>query len=179
MIHYLLNFRKHANQVELDQFFKHLHEKNEASQHITKSAFFQARKHLSHTVFTELNQQLVTDIYKTKNNIKTWKGFRLCAVDGTSIRLPNEPDITDYFGLQKGKPNQTDCPMGMASVFYDVLNNIVIDSCIKPNNTSERDCAEKHLAFSSHKDLILYDRGYGFLVLYASYTAQSVILYPD
>ncbi len=84
----------------------------------------------------------------------------MCAVDGTSIRLPNEPDITDYFGLQKGKANQADCPMGMASVFYDVLNNVVIDSCIKPNNTSERNCAEKHLSFSTKKDLILYDRGY-------------------
>lgn len=137
LIHYLLNFRKHSNQVELDQFFKHLHAKSEASQHITKSAFFQARKQLSHTAFIELNHQLVSDIYKTKNHVKTWKGFRLCAVDGTSIRLPNEPDITDHFGLQKGKANQADCPMGMASVFYDVLNNVVIDSCIKPNNTSE------------------------------------------
>jgi len=50
--------------------------------------------------------------------------------------------------------------MGMASVFYDVLNNIVIDSCIRPNNTSERYCAEKHLAYSTQKDLIIYDRGY-------------------
>lgn len=138
----------------------HLHDESEASQHITKSAFFQARKQLSHTAFIELNQQLVANIYKTKNQYKTWKGFRLCAVDGTSIRLPNETDITDYFGFQKGKANQADCPMGMASVFYDVLNNIVIDSCIRPNNTSERYCAEKHLAYSTQKDLIIYDRGY-------------------
>jgi len=41
-----------------------------------------------------------------------------------------------------------------------VLNNIVIDSCIRPNNTSERYCAEKHLAYSTQKDLIIYDRGY-------------------
>ena len=156
----MLNFRKHSNQVELDQFFKNINEKNVASQQITKSAFFQARKQVSHTAFIELSHQIVSDIYKNKNNYKTWKGFRLCAIDGTSIRLPNEQDITDYFGLQKGKSNQADCPMGMASVFYDLLNNIVIDSCIKPNNTSERACAEKHLQHSCNNDLIIYDRGY-------------------
>ena len=160
LIHYLLNFRKHSNQVELDQFFKNIHEKNEACQHVTKSAFFQARKQISHTAFIEINQQIISDIYKTKNNYKTWKGFRVCAIDGTSIRLPNEPGITDYFGFQKGKQNQADCPMGMASVFYDLLNNLVIDSCINPNHTSERNCAEEHLKYSNRNDLIIYDRGY-------------------
>ena len=154
LIHYLLNFRKHSNQVELDQFFKNIHEKNEACQHVTKSAFFQARKQISHTAFIEINQHILSDIYKTKNNYKTWKGFRVCAIDGTSIRLPNEPGITDYFGFQKGKQNQADCPMGMASVFYDLLNNLVIDSCIKPNNTSERNCAEEHLKYSNTIEMI-------------------------
>jgi len=50
--------------------------------------------------------------------------------------------------------------MGMASIFYDVLNQIVIDSSIEPNNTSERDCAAKHLDYSNKNDLIIYDRGY-------------------
>jgi len=162
-----LNLRKHANQTELDQFFKTIHTKTEVSQHITKSAFFQARKQLSYTAFTELNHQLVECIYKNKAHTKTWKGFRLCAIDGTSIRLPNEPDITNHFGVQKGKPNQAVCPMGMASVFYDVLNHIVIDSCVKPNNTSEKKCAAEHLNYADKNDLIIYDRGYTAFWLYA------------
>jgi len=40
--------------------------------------------------FVEHNHQIVSGIYNTKNNFKTWKGFRLCAIDGTSIRLPNK-----------------------------------------------------------------------------------------
>jgi len=59
----LLNFRKHSNQVELDQFFSHLSEQNRSRQHITKSAFFQARKHISHTAFIDLNQRIISDIY--------------------------------------------------------------------------------------------------------------------
>jgi len=159
--------RKHSNQVELDQFFKAVNDKNEISQHITKSAFFQARKQLSYRVFIELNRQLIDGVYKNINHYKTWKGFRLCAIDGTSIRLPNEPDITNYFGVQKGKVNQADCPMGMASAYYDVLNNLIIDSSINPKGTSEKTCAEKHLAYAGENDLIIYDRGYNAFWLYA------------
>ena len=106
MVLCLLNLRKHSNQLELDQFFKTINHKIEASQQITKSAFFQARKKLSYRAFIEINRQLIDGLYKNSNHYKTWKGFRLCAIDGTSIRLPNEPSITDHFGVQKGKASQ-------------------------------------------------------------------------
>ena len=165
--------RKHSNQVELDQFFKVIHDKSEATQHVTKSAFFQARKQLSPTAFIELNRQLIDNIYHTPQHYKTWKGFRLCAIDGTSIRLPGETDITNYFGVQKSKANQADCPMGMASVFYDVLNDLVIDSSINPTGTSERACAEQHLNYAGENDLIIYDRGYNAFWLYARHIKHN------
>ena len=121
---------------------------------------------LSYTAFTEINHQLIESIYKSPVHYKTWKGFRLCAIDGSSIRLPNEPDITNHFGVQKGKPNQANCAIGMASVFYDVLNHIAIDSMVKPNNTSEKQCASEHLKHAGKNDLIIYDRGYPSFWLY-------------
>jgi len=57
--------------------------------------------------------------------------------------------------------------MGMASVFYDVLNHIVIDSSVNPNNTSERQCAAEHCRYADKNDLIIYDRGYTAFWLYA------------
>ena len=169
-----MNLRKHANQTELDQFFKHLRRSESATQVITKSAFFQARKHLSHTAFQALNKQLVQDVYKSKWKPKTWKGFRLCAIDGSSIRLPNEPDIIEHFGVHNGRVDQQPCAMGMASVFYDVLNKIVIDSALHPRLTSERQCAEDHLTFSGPNDLVLFDRGYTAHWLYV-YLLQNNI----
>ena len=117
LILYLLKLRKHSNQVELDQFFKAINDEKIASQVITKSAFFQSRKQVSYTAFVALNQSLINEVYKQSNGLKTWKGFRLCAIDGTSIRLPNNPDITKYFGIQKGREGQAGYTMGMASVF--------------------------------------------------------------
>ena len=174
LILYLLNLRKHSNQTELDQFFKTLQGKKEASEVITKSAFFQARKQLSHTAFIALNHQIVNDVYQGDWKPKTWKGFRLCAIDGTSIRLPNEPDIIEHFGVQKGRPEQGQCTMGMASVFYDVLNKMVIDSGIHHRLTSEKQCAEDHLQFSGKNDLVLFDRGYVAFWLYAYLQQRNI-----
>lgn len=127
----------------------------------------------SYTAFTEVNRHLIEYIYKSPLHYKTWRGYRLCAIDGTSIRLPNEPDITDHFGVQKGKSNQADCPMGMASVFYDVLNHQVIDSTIQPNNSSEKKCVIEHLKYSDRNTLIIYDRGYPSFWLYALHTSLN------
>lgn len=162
-----MNFRKHSNQIELDQFFKTMTKQKNDSQHITKPAFFQARKQLSHTAFIELNHQLNNKVYEQNQKLKSWQGFRLCAVDGTSIRLPNEPDITNHFGVHKGRESQTKCAMGMASVFYDLLNHVVIDACVKPVNTSERKCAAEHLVYARSNDLVIYDRGYNAFWLHS------------
>lgn len=169
-----MNLRKHSNQTELDQFFKTILNKKAASETITKSAFFQARQQLSYTAFQALNHQIIDDIYQGSWKPKTWKGFRLCAIDGTSIRLPNEPDIIEHFGIQKGRPEQGQCTMGMASVFYDVLNKVVIDSGIYPRTTSEKQCAEDHLQFSRDNDLVLFDRGYVAFWLYAYLQKQNI-----
>jgi len=174
LIHYLLNFRKHSNQVELDQFFTLLQGKNEASQFVTKSAFTQVRKNVSHEAFIDLNHLFIESVYSVQKDNKTWKGFRLCAIDGSSARLPYEPNIIDSFGVQKGKPNQADVSMGMISVFYDCLNNMAIDASINPNNTSERECAMRHHEFSTDHDLIIYDRGYAGFMFYMHHMQRNL-----
>lgn len=160
LILYLLNFRKPSSQTELDTFFQKRLGLSDDTRHIAKSAFFQARKKLSYTAFTALNRQLIESLYKHEQHIKTWKGFRLCAIDGTAIRLPDTAEVSKYFGRHSGRLDRGSCAMGMASVFYDVMNHIVIDSTLQRNKASERDCAEKHLAFSMTNDLVIYDRGY-------------------
>ncbi len=128
---------------------------------------------MSYRAFIDLNRQIIDGVYNNKKIYKRWKGFRLCAIDGTSIRLPDEPNIIEHFGVQKGKLNQADCSMGMASVFYDVLNHMVIDSTIKPKHTSEKQCASEHLNYADKNDLILYDRGYTGFWLYALHTKHK------
>ena len=174
MILYLLNLRKSSAQVELDQLFKGIEHRKHAVQKITKSAFFQARKQLSHTAFLALNQIVVKGFYGQFDGYKKWNGLRLCAIDGSQIRLPDEEDVVRAFGAHKGKANQSDCPMGLASVFFDVLNRVAIDSSINPTNASERECAALHLVHARQDDLVVYDRGYNAFWLYATHAARNL-----
>ena len=143
------------------------------AQVVTKSAITQARKNLSHTAFVDLNHQAVASYYDHCLNVKTWHGYRLCAIDGSQIRLPDEPDIVDTFGVNPGKENQKECPLALASVYYDVLNHISIDSSINHTKASERACAAMHLNYSQSRDLSILDRGYNAFWLYALYEAKN------
>jgi hypothetical protein len=135
---------------------------------VTKSAFFQARKQLSYKAFIELNRQIIDTTYKSYDHLKTWRGFRLCAVDGSSIRLPNTPDIAERFGVHKGRKEQANCTMGIASIFYDVLNDLVIDSCIHPSGYSERACALEHVQHEPLSRRVLMAFLLGFISIISS-----------
>ncbi len=118
--------------MELDQFFKATEERRHALQVVTKSAFFQARKQLSHTALIDLNRIATDGFYATYDAYRTWNGFRLCAIDGSMLRLPREADVMNEFGAHPGKANQSACPMGLASLYFDVLNHLVI-GVLRPN----------------------------------------------
>jgi hypothetical protein len=157
----------------LDNFFNVANPDNPPAQVVTKSALSQARKQLSHTAFIDLNRQVVDAYYAAHPELKTWHGFRLCAIDGSQLRVPDEPDIVDAFGVNPGKENQKDCPLALVSVYYDVLNHISIDSSINHTTASERDCAADHLNHAHANDLSILDRGYNAFWLYALYQATG------
>jgi len=173
LLTYFLNLTKGSYQQELDNFFAVTDSSCLPSQVVTKSALTQARKHLSHTAFIDLNQRVVNAYYTDHRELNTWKGFRLCAIDGSQFRLPNEPDIVEEFGVIPGKESQKDCPLALASVYYDVLNHISIDSSINPTNASERECAASHIQHALPNDLSLLDRGYNAFWLYNLYQLKK------
>ena len=173
LITYFLNLTKGSYQQELDNFFTLTNSSHLPSQVITKSALTQARKNLSPTAFTELNSRIVTAYYADHPDLKTWNGYRLCAIDGSQLRLPSEPDIVETFGVNPGREGQKDCSLALASVYYDVLNHISIDSSINPTTASERECAASHLHYAQPNDLSLLDRGYNAFWLYNVYQAKK------
>jgi hypothetical protein len=166
---YFLNLPKGSYQQELDNYFDQLKPNNLLTQSVSKSALCQARQQLSPTAFIDLNHRVMRYYYAHHSNLKTWHGHRLCAIDGSQMRLPNSDSIVDAFGVNPGKENQKDCPMALASVYYDVLNHLSIDSSINNTKTSERECAASHLKFAQPNDLSILDRGYNGFWLYALY----------
>ncbi len=131
----------------------------------TNSAFTQARRHLKHTAFIELNQKAIVAEYYQDDTYRRYHGFRLLAIDGSKLRLPDSREVREVFGTintTNGKDHQIigkPAP-GLASVGYEVLNRIVIDRQLGGAQAYEVDLAVKPLPATQTHDLFLLDRGY-------------------
>jgi hypothetical protein len=156
LITFMLNMVNGSLQSELNRFFQVVHDCPVAVQSVTAAALCKARKKFSHTAFKALNQTLVQTFYDSAN-IKRWKGFRLLAVDGSVVQLPEKSELFERFG-QAGSFSYN--PSVRFSQLYDVKNKLTVDMQIEPYRTSERDLAVRHLECANPNDLILYDRGY-------------------
>lgn len=99
-----------------------------------------------------------------EKGLATLHGYRIFAVDGTSILLPDTPENRDTFGSCGNKAKTY--ASASASILYDVLNDIVVDAVIGRQFSSERqDCYDMikntdDASFTSSPKLILMDRGY-------------------
>ena len=78
--------------IEIDNFISTLRRNKESSGNdmFTKSAFVQYRQKIKPEVFKALSASLIAEFYSDNDeNIKLWRGFRLLAVDGSRLTLPN------------------------------------------------------------------------------------------
>lgn len=163
---FLLNLVKRALQDELDEFFKLDSDAVVATRTVTKSAFSQARKKLKAEAFIELNRVQVEYFY-THFAYKTWQGFRVVAVDGSTAQLFATPDIIANFDLWG------DVPLARVSQMFDVLNKVTIDAWIGNKAQGERECAAQHFVFIGSHDLVLLDRGYPAFWLFVLILTQN------
>lgn len=151
---------------------------------VTASAYCQARYKLKHTAFMALNKSAVQKaMYEGGEYQKFW-GFRLLAIDGSKIRLPDKTAISDEFGVMRWKKKGKDIeiegeiPTATASVLYDVLNSVAIDAILAKAKAYEVDLAIEHLAHTTAEDLLVEDRGYASYEMLAEsnhHNRQTVI----
>lgn len=155
---FLINLVKGSYQDELDKFFKTLCRFDVAKRVVSKAALAKARMKLNFEAFVELNLQLVT-YFEKHFHPKLWSGFRLLAIDGSTIKVPMTNDVSQHFGawnVRQGAPS----PMARVSQLFDVLNKITVDALIRPKCIGERELAAQHLLNVMPNDLILLDGGW-------------------
>jgi len=132
---------------------------------VTASAYSQARYKLKHSAFIELNRTAIVEtVYGDDEYHKFW-GFRVLAIDGSKIVLPNTENVREAFGTisySNGKDSEIvgQHPYALASVLYDVLNRVAIDARLGKARAYEIDLAIEHLAHTQANDLLTMDRNY-------------------
>jgi len=158
VIFFLMNMIKGSLQDELDHFFKAVHAEEVSVRTVTKSAFTKARKKLHHQAFIELGRNLVSFFYD-HFPCRKWKGFRILAIDGSTVKVPKTDEVADHFGSWSPAKGEA-CPVARISHLFDALNGIVVDALIRPKKQGERSLAAEHTQHLNADDLVLLDRGY-------------------
>jgi len=135
--------------------------KNEVEEY-SKAAFCKARQRINPSAFEEIFRTTVTDFYETPS-YKTFNGYRVCAIDGSDINLPNTRELLKIYGSE---PYAQGCTQvqSLVSCLYDVLNHITIDATMNHYQSNERKLALEHLErldeIRTEKELLIMDRGY-------------------
>jgi hypothetical protein len=158
MIFFLMNMIKGSLQDELDYFFKAIHAEDISTRTVTKSAFSKARKKLHYQAFIALSRSLASFFYE-HFPCRTWSGFRLLAIDGSTLKTPRTEECVAHFGTWNPAKGEA-CPIARISSLFDVLNGIAVDAVIRPKTQGERSLAAEHMEHVKANDLILLDRGY-------------------
>jgi hypothetical protein len=146
---------KKSISVELDQFFNELSEARSCS----SSAFTQQRMKLDANFFYYWNEILVKSFYNyCSSEVKLWNGYRLVAADGSNLSLVNSPELKHYFGGQSNQHGQF--IQAKTYYCYDVLNELVLHSDIKPYRYGEMQMACDFTDKIESDMLMIYDRYY-------------------
>lgn len=162
---------KNSTQIELNRFFKILGGHEVPKNVVSKAALSKARKNLNYSVFIELNQHLCR-LFESFFTLRRWRGFRLVAGDGSTLKLPNLKQIIEHFGVynvKKGKPSA----MARVSQLFDVLNKISLNAVMSPIKIGERQHALDLFSTLRPKDLLLLDRGYPAFWLFKAILARK------
>jgi hypothetical protein len=157
LILFTLNFVKKSIQLELDSFIKNIM-KSEIT--MTKQAYSQARQKISPRAFILLAEGIIKWYYA--DDFKTYRGYRLCAIDGLKLEVNNSEILREKYGYVENATVKL--ARALSSGIYDIENDMILTSKITKYKASERDLAieliEQLKEIGLKNDLILFDRGY-------------------
>jgi hypothetical protein len=174
----ILNLIRKSTQLEIDDFLKRFIYGNMFFTY-TKQAFSEARQKISANAFKYLNQEFVKKFYEN-GKYKKYKKFRLLAIDGTFLEIPNNKETQDKYGFVTNGRDGFKVARSICSTIYDLKNDIVVNSFLGKYNIGERDLAIKNidelLSFdvSDSSNLILFDKAYPSLAFFDYLESKNI-----
>lgn len=160
LLKFLLQKSVKSLQLRLNEFTELL------DYQISASALSQARQKLSHTAFIELHQKCVVDVMYCDGDYERYKGRRLLAIDGSTLRLPKSKEILQAYGQTHKESEQL--VEGKLSVLYDMLNCIPLQAQLYPGRTNDIHASLDQLSLLTPSDIVVADRGYDSYGFFAS-----------
>lgn len=161
---YLIMQKGRTTSMELDEYLKNKNGTYKIS--ISKQAFSKQRQYLKPQIFIDIYKDYLEDFYQNyPEENKTYKGYNVCAIDGSLFEIPNTKELREEYKTQKNSSGDRESARARVSGIYDVENGFMIDALIKDCGEGEKELAKKNIEnagkiINLENCIIIFDRGY-------------------
>jgi hypothetical protein len=126
---------------------------------VTEEAFVQARQRMPAWYWEALLWAMSQQFEARHESLVRWKHYRLLALDGTGINLPNWKPLTQHFGTSANGRHRCGPQARMVMLTFPQVR-LPVRYVLSPLHTGERTLAHQLLDGLQPNDLILMDRGF-------------------
>ena len=92
--------------------------------------------------------------------LSRWKGFRLLALDASTVSMPREPQLFERFGAHRARTTTVRYPLGTLGVLLSVGSSLMLDYRFGPFDPGEKKTCTPLLSHLRKGDMLLADRGF-------------------
>jgi hypothetical protein len=177
----MLRGQKVALQTAVNKFFSAV---GQVWAVVTASAYSQARQKVQPEVFVHLNTVMCEEFYTrygADNEVVSWHGQRVLGVDGSYLNLPDTEETRREFSVQTNQHQGGEQVQALASVLYDLRNDIGLSAALGPKQAEKNLLFGTHLAVTEPGDVVVCDRAYADYSVLATLVARQchfVIRFP-
>ena len=177
----MLRGQKVSLQTAVNKFFSAV---GEVWRVVTASAYRQARRKVRPEVFVHLNAVTCEEFYRqygADNEVALWHGQRVLGVDGSYLNVPDTAETRRAFSVQTNQYVGGEQVQALASVLYDLRNDIGLSAALGPKQAEKNLLFGTHLAATQVGDVGVCDRAYADYSVMATLSARQrhfVIRFP-
>lgn len=167
-IAYILTQRGCNDYVESIRFFTKM--LSDDFETISPQGIGKQRMYLDYHVFIDMYESFIDGLYQRFRGFSKFKGYIICACDGSIFDLPNVTLTREQFPDDDKNLLNPKRIRARVSCFLDVNSHHILTSEIVERDISEIDLAIRHLdnlkeRFDIRKFISVYDRGYASIRL--------------
>ena len=137
---------------------------------ITRQAIGKQRMYICSKLFLDMSESFINELYAEFRGFSKFKGYIICACDGSIFDLPNTPTTKKAFGIPVDNIFKRFLSRGRVSCMLDVHSKHILTSKIVSRSVDEISLAIEHLnnlnkRFDLNEFITIYDRAYGSIEL--------------